>query len=115
MSETQELLTPVPQKSGQSFGVWKALGFMFLGMLLTITLALSFFLLFTGAPQTGQPLPQPAPSGKPDLTATVSQEYINREVATSLEKNPISILGVADLKQVEIEFLPDSAISVTAR
>src|SRR4051812_22346222 len=78
---------------------WHALAFMFAGGLLSMTGLIIYFLLLAGVSASPTALPQPEPSGKVDLTGRLSQEYINLEVMRTLSKNPISVLGVGQVKQ----------------
>lgn len=112
MSQLQQPYNP---KLRQGVRWWQALGFMLLGSFLTIGLLWLWLLLTAGTPVSSLPLTLPAPSGKPDLTASVSQEYINREIAVALAKTPISVLGVATIKEVVLEFQSAAAINIKAR
>ncbi|MDB5081711.1 MAG: hypothetical protein JWP00_3635 [Chloroflexi bacterium] len=94
---------------------WQALGFMVAGSLLTILLLVLWLVLFTGVPVNTTALTLPPPSGKADLTAQVSQEYVNREVAAILNRKPVSILGVVEVKQVVVQFNPNSVLDSNVR
>ncbi len=94
---------------------WQALGFMFGGGLLTMTGLVIYFMLLAGILPSSTPLAQPEPSGKVDLTARLSQEYVNFEVMRSLSKNPISVLGVGQVKQITLQFSSNSVIDVSSR
>ncbi|MBN9390609.1 MAG: hypothetical protein J0I20_21440 [Chloroflexi bacterium] len=110
-------MTPVTRQPRQVkfIGWWQALLFMVAGGVLTIGLAILYLVLFVGSPQNNTPLTLPPVSGKADLTAQVSQEYVNREIASALTKKPVNILGVVDVKQVVVEFNPDSVLAADVR
>ena len=96
-------------------GWWQALLFMLAGGILTVILATLYITLFVGSPQNNLPLNLPPASGKADLTAQVSQEYVNREIASILTKKPVNILGVVEIKQVVVQFSPGSTLDATVR
>ncbi len=97
-------------KVRRKFGLWQAIGFTLLGSLFTFALFLLAFVFFAGVEVTKTSLPLPALSGASDLTAEVSQEYINREIATALVKNPISVVGVVEVKGLVVQFSRDNPI-----
>lgn len=93
----------------------QALACMFVGGLLTMSGLVIYFMLLAGVPATPTPLAQPEPSGRVDLTGMLSQEYVNLEVMNNLSKNPISVLGVGQIKQITLQFNSNSVIDVTSR
>ena len=94
--------------------IWQMAAFMVLGALITIVVILLWFSLFIGVPAKSVPLDLPPASGKSDVTARVSQEYVNREVANFLTANPISVLAVGQVSQAVVQFNADSTMNVTA-
>ncbi len=78
-------------------------------------LLLLWIALFTGVPANNTPLTPPPASGKPDLNAQLSQEYVNREIAAFLNKSPVSVLGIVQVKQVVVQFSPDAVLDANIR
>ena len=118
MNEQIQTLPPGPvitPRQGRFIGWWQALLFMVAGGVLTAALAMLYLILFVGSPQNNTPLTLPPASGKADLTAEVSQEYVNREIASALTKQPVNILGVVEVKQVVVQFNPDSVLAADVR
>ena len=117
MDNQSPAIAPViqPARPRRAIGILKIVGLMALGSLLTILLALLFVALFVGKPDSGQGLALPPASGKVDLTAMVSQEYANREVAHQLAVSPVSLLGVGTVGGAVLQFNPDSTVTVTAQ
>lgn len=112
-------LPPTPgiehRRRARFIGWWQAALFMLAGGILTVVLGILYITLFVGVAQNNLPLSQPPASGKADLTAQVSQEYVNREIASILAKKPVNILGVAEVKGVVVQFNPDQTLSATVR
>lgn len=115
VSNLPQTVTMPTRSKGPVIVWWHALVFMLAGSLLTFILLFGWLTLFTGVPANNTPLTLPPASGKTDLTAQVSQEYANREVAAILNKKPYSILGVAEVKQVVLQFMPDSVVNANVR
>lgn len=112
--ETTTIINPQPRPRTVIVW-WQALLFMLAGSILTVLLLVLGIILFTGVPATNIPLTQPPASGKADLNAQVSQEYVNREIAAYLTKSPVSILGVAQVKQVVVKLNSDQTLDATIR
>ena len=96
-------------------GWWQAILFMLAGGVLSILLLVLYITVFVGSAQNNLPLTLPPTSGKADLTAQVSQEYANREIAAILVKAPVNILGVVEVKQVVVQFSPGSVLDAKVR
>lgn len=116
MSNQTEIIVPAARnRPGRFIGWGQALLFMLAGGVLALGLAMLYLILFVGSPQDNTPLTLPPASGKADLTAQVSQEYVNREIATALTKKPVNILGVVEVKQVVVQFNPGSVLDADVR
>jgi hypothetical protein len=118
MNNLPQTLNKPTHSKGPVIAWWQVLGLMLAGSLLTIALFVIWLTFFAGVQENTNPLTIPPTSGKPDLNAQVSQEYVNREIASILTKKPVSILGVVEVKQVVVQFSPgsvmDSKVRVTA-
>lgn len=108
-------IQPQPRPKGPVIVWWHALLYMLAGSVITILLLVLWIAFFTGVPATNTPLTPPPTSGKPDLTAELSQEYVNREIAAYLNKSPVSVLGIVQVKQVVVQFSPDSVLDANIR
>lgn len=103
------------RRRARFIGWWQALLFMVAGGGLTVILLVLYITLFVGSAQNNLPLALPPASGKADLTAGVSQEYVNREIASILDKTPVNILGVVEVKQVVVQFNSGSTLDARVR
>jgi hypothetical protein len=117
-NQPQATATIEHRRRARFIGWWQGLLFMLAGGVLSILLLVLYITMFVGSAQNNLPLALPPASGKADLTAQVSQEYANREIAAILDKTPVNILGVVEVKQVVVQFSPgsvlDSKVRVTA-
>jgi hypothetical protein len=91
-------------------------GLIALGFVLGVVGLFLGAILYFGAPASSTPLParQPQP-GTSDITATVSEGYINTIVAQELNKNPQSIAGIISVKEIVVKVLPNEQIQVDVR
>lgn len=104
--------TQPPRQGRAGFGF----AMFFLGMVFTILLAVGgiFFFYFYN-PNPSAPLPRPAEqTGTPDLSATLSQTYINREISKALAAKPYQV-GVLTIRDIVVEIKSDSQMDVTLR
>lgn len=117
MSETPQAIVTLPTQPRPRpvIAWWQALLFMLAGGILTILGLVVWLAFFTGVPVNNTPLALPQASGQSDLTATISQEYVNREIAAYLTKSPISVLGVVSVKQVVVQFNADQTLDAAIR
>ncbi len=73
-----------------------------------------FFLYFYN-PNNNQPLARPpAQAGTPDIQATLSQTYLNNEIARQLNGQPLKV-GAVNLQDVVIQVKDNSQIEVKLR
>jgi hypothetical protein len=88
----------------------------FLGMVFAIVLgAVAVFFLYFYNPNPNAPLPRPpAQSGTPDLSATLSQTYLNREISDALSVKPYQA-GAITIRDIVVEVKGDSQMDVTMR
>ncbi len=104
---------PTRRRSG---GGLLGCGTFILGFLTAAVIAgIAVFFLYFYNPNGNQPLPRPTnPSGTPDITATLSQQYLNNEISRSFAGKPFKA-GSVDLKDVVITVKADSLIDVAMR
>lgn len=113
--ETATTITNPPPRPRPVIAWWQALLFMLAGSIVTVLLLVLWIVFFTGVPANNLPLTPPPASGKADLNAQISQEYVNREISSYLTKNPVSVLGVIQVKQVLVQFNSDQTLTATIR
>ncbi|MEI7555411.1 hypothetical protein [Candidatus Chlorohelix sp.] len=91
-------------------------GLLGFGFLLGVVGLVIGALFWFGSPASNQPLPtrQPLP-GVPDLSATLSESYLNAEIAREAKSNPLSIAGIVSLKDIVIKILPNEQIQVDVK
>lgn len=104
---------PAAKKSG--FGWLWAIFFMLLGCFLTLAVPIVLLLFVLPKATPASELNSPSSGGRPDFAVQISQDYINRELKTYLNKNPAKVGGVAELKGVVIEFQDNSIVQLTNR
>jgi hypothetical protein len=51
----------------------------------------------------------------PDLSATLSESYLNAEIAKELKTNSPSLAGIVSVKDIVVKILPNEQIEVAAR
>lgn len=84
---------------------------MFIGALGLFFLAIFYF----GSPASNQPLPRRDFTGSADLSATMSESYLNTTLAKYVKDNPISLGGVIGVKDVVLNIQPNQRINVQLR
>lgn len=92
--------------------LWQVIGYLVVGGLLSLLslFLILFFLTARPSSQDNLVLSVSAGSGKSDIRVEISQDYINREVASSLAKKPITF-AVVKVTSVQVEVLSSSIIS----
>jgi hypothetical protein len=77
-----------------------------------VALALGSLWYFGSAP-TNNPLPvRPTPAGQADITAQISEGYINTEIQRQIKSNPVSLGGVIGLKDLVVNVRAGNLIDV---
>ena len=104
--------TQPPRQGRAGFGF----AMFFLGIVFTILLAaVAIFFLYFYNPNPTNPLPRPAAqTGTPDLSATLSQTYVNREIEKALAAKPYQV-GALTVRDIVVEVKSDSQMDVTMR
>lgn len=90
-------------------------GLAVLGFGVGMVFAFICLALLISTPLTTAPLAPPVSSNKSDAKLTLSQEYINREIAGLLNANPVKLLNVLEVKQVVIELKAGTQVKIAAR
>ena len=100
------------RSSGGGFGC----GSFILGFLTAAVLAgVGVFFLYFYNPNANSPLPRPTNApGTPDISATLSQEYLNNEISRTLTSNPFKVSGIT-LQDAVITVKENSQIDVAMR
>jgi hypothetical protein len=103
---------PPPRQGRAGFGF----AMFFLGMVFAVLLgAGAVYFLYFYNPNPGAPLPRPAAqSGTPDLSATLSQTYLNREIANSLSAKPFQA-GAVTIRDIVVQVKGDSQMDISMR
>ena len=91
------------------------IGLLLLGIAVGMAGTMLFLWLVVSQPLSGTQVASPPASGQQDARLTLSQEYINREVAAYLADNPVKVLGVLEVKQVVVTLAPGTQVAITAR
>lgn len=102
-----------PQQQGRAgFGF----AMFFLGMVFAVLLggvAIYFLYFYNSNPNA--PLPRPASqTGTPDLSATLSQTYLNREISQALSAKPFQA-GAVTIRDIVVQVKADSQMDITMR
>jgi len=90
-------------------------GLLVFGMLIGVAGLLLFALFWFGTPVTNQPLPRPDFKGTADVAATVSEAYLNVTTSQFVNEKPISLGGLANVKDIVLRVLPNQRIETTLR
>jgi uncharacterized protein YpmS len=107
---------PPPVVRRRRLNLWLGgAGVLLLGIAFGMAATMLFLWLAVSQPLSPDPVPPPTPSQQQDARLTLSQEYINREVAAYLSANPVKVLGVLEVKQVVVELVPGNQVNITAR
>lgn len=104
---------PAPTRQGWGFGC----GMFFLGFVVAAIIAgaVVFFLYFYNSVNPDNPLTRPANQvGTPDFNATISQTYLNKEIARQLSGNPIKA-GPVEIRDMVLRVQNNSRIEVDVR
>lgn len=103
------------RRGGSSSGL-VGCGTFIMGFVLALVLgALAYFFLYIYNPNPNQPLPRPPEqAGTPDITATLSESYLNKEIARQLQSRAVRA-GPVELSDVVIKVLNNAQIEVTMR
>ena len=111
-NRTSRRTQPPPRQSRAGFGF----AMFFLGMVFAVLLgAVAVFFLYFYNPNPNAPLPRPAAqSGTPDLSATLSQTYLNRDISGALSAKPYQA-GAVTIRDIVVEVKADSQMDVTMR
>ena len=101
-----------PRQSRAGFGF----AMFMLGVLFTVIAAgIAVFFLYFYNPNPNAPLPRPAAQADaPDLAATLSQTYLNREISRSLSAKPFQA-GSVLIRDIVVVIKADSQMDVTMR
>lgn len=101
-----------PRQSRAGFGF----AMFMLGALFAVIIGgVAVFFLYFYNPNPNAPLPRPAAqSGTPDIAATLSQTYLNREIAQALNGKPYDAGGIL-IRDIVVEIKGDSQMDVTMR
>lgn len=88
----------------------------FLGIVFTLLIGgIAVFFLYFYNPNPNAPLPRPAAqSGAPDLTATLSQTYLNNEISRGLSAKPFEA-GSVLIRDIVVVIKADSQMDITMR
>jgi hypothetical protein len=101
-----------PRRSNAGLGI----GMFLLGVLVTLLLGgVAVFLLYFYNPNPSAPLPRPAEqTGTPDLAATLSQTYLNREIARQLNGKPFKAGNVL-IRDIVVQVKGEAQMDLTMR
>jgi hypothetical protein len=106
---------PTRTTPGRNWGF--GCGMFFLGFLLAAVIAgvTVFFLFFYDSVNTANPLARPpAQVGTPDFNATISQTYLNKEIARQLSGSPIKT-GPVEIRDMVLKIQDNARIDVDVR
>src|SRR5436305_1116972 len=103
---------PPPRQGRTGFGF----AMFFLGIVFTLLLGvIAVFFLYFYNPNPNAPLPRPAAqSGTPDLAATLSQTYLNKEISRGLSAKPFEAGNVL-IRDIVVAIKADSQMDITMR
>ncbi len=103
---------PPPRRSRAGFGF----AMFFLGTFFTLLIGgIAFFFLYFYNPNPNAPLPRPADqAGAPDLTATLSQTYLNKEISRGLNAQPFQAGNVL-IRDIVVQIKANSQMDITMR
>lgn len=90
-------------------------GLLLFGIVIGVVGLLLFALFWFGTPVTNQPLPRSDFKGTPDVAATISESYLNSTIAQFVNEKPISLGGLANVKDIVLRILPNQRIEATLR
>lgn len=103
---------PPPRQGRAGFGF----AMFFLGMVFAVLLgAVAVFFLYFYNSNPNAPLPRPpTQNGTPDVAATLSQSYLNREIGAALSAKPYQA-GALTIRDIVVEVKANSQMDVTMR
>ncbi len=111
-------VSPGKVRDGRKKGIPWVLGcgLLLMGFVLGVAGILILALLVFGSPVSNQPFParQPVP-GITDLSATLSESYLNAETLREVKANPYTIAGIFSLKDISIKILPGQQFEINAK
>lgn len=83
----------------------------FIGALALFALAIFYF----GSPPNNQPLPRRDFTGTADVSATLSESYLNAALTKYVKDNPITLGGLLGVKDIVLNIQPNQRVGVQLR
>ncbi len=90
-------------------------GLLLLGMIVGAVGLFLLALFWFGSPASNQPLPRSEAKGTADLSATLSEDYLNATLNKYLKESPVNLGGIANVKDVVLKIQPNQRVDVTLR
>lgn len=111
-------VSPGKVRDGRKKGIpWLlGCGLLLMGFVFGVAGVLILAMLIFGTPVSNQSFPnrQPVP-GVPDLSATLSESYLNTATVREIKANPYTIAGIFSLKDINIRVLPGQQFEINAK
>lgn len=105
----------VRRKGGGNVPWLAGCGLLFLGVFIGVVGLFLAALFWFGSPVSNQPLPRRDTGTAADLSATLSEGYLNAAFTKYLKENPVNLSGIATVKDATLEILPNQQIKASLR
>jgi hypothetical protein len=90
-------------------------GLLLLGLLIGAFGLLALAIFWFGTPASNQTFERRDTTSPTDLTATLSESYINSALTKYLKDNPINLSGILQVKDVVLELNPNQQVKANLR